>query len=91
MQGNKLSINDLARGFNVSTVSLHLWRKGTPTKEPLPHEVVTIGGQRRVAFGVAATKAWAKKHGLEFNLDAAKAGEVKKAGPKASTRKRVKH
>lgn len=89
MQGNKLSINDLARGFKVSTVSLHLWRKGTPTKAPLPHEVVTIGGQRRVAFNVAATKAWAKKHGLDFDVDAAKNGEATKAGPKA--RKRVPH
>lgn len=89
MQGNKLSINDLARGFKVSTVSLHLWRKGTPTKEALPHDVVNVGGQRRVVFSIAATKAWAKKHGLEFDLAAAKAGEESKAGPKA--RKRVKH
>lgn len=89
MQGNKLSINDLARGFKVSTVSLHLWRKGTPTKEPLPHEIIKVGGQRRVTFGIAETKRWAKTHGLEFDLVAAKSGEVQKAGPKA--RKRTKH
>ena len=69
-QQNRLSIKQLAQAFNVSTMTLYLWRQGTPTKDPLPCIVEDpTAGKPRISFKIAPTKAWARKHGLEFAVD----------------------
>ena len=83
-----LTTNDLARGFKVSTMSLYLWRQGTPTKTALPYEV---DENKRVSFDLKKVKAWADEHGLKFNEKAAVKGEARRAGPKPRERKRTKH
>lgn len=73
---------DLIQGFGVTNLTLLTWRKGTPTKEPLPVQVdSTAGGRNTVSYNEAKVRAWAKKHGLEFNLGAK--AEPKKSGPVA--------
>lgn len=79
MAKQALSTKDLQAGFGVGHMTIYNWRQGTATKDPLPCDVDQSG---RVTFPVASTKAWAKKHGLEFNVPAEKAAESK-PGPKA--------
>lgn len=96
-----LTINQAARAFGVSTMTLWLWRAGTPTKEATPHNVEQVGKANRITYPVGKLKAWAKKHGLEFKVDpdevlrqpAAKSGPVKKSAKKAvpSKRGKVRH
>lgn len=79
MAKQALSTKDLQAGFGVGHMTIYNWRQGTATKDPLPCEVDPSG---RVTFPVASTKAWAKKHSLEFNVPTEKAAESK-PGPKA--------
>lgn len=96
----RLSIKQLAQAFNVSTMTLYLWRQGTPTKEALPCVVEGPPPRSRVTFKVGPTKAWAKKHGLEFAVDPvtllSTTEERSKPGPKLAKKPppkkaRVKH
>ena len=79
MAKQALSTKDLQAGFGVGHMTIYNWRQGAATKDPLPCEVDQSG---RVTFPVASTKAWAKKHSLEFNVPTEKAAESK-PGPKA--------
>jgi hypothetical protein len=80
---NQLTINQVAAAFGVSTMTLYLWRRGTPTKEPLPCTEVEGKGAVRVGFRLPAIRAWAKRHRLA--LDEAMLSGCSKA--QASTRK----
>jgi len=62
-----MTIRQALAAFGVSAPCLHSWRKGTPTKDPLP--VIIEDGQRGVLISVTAAKAWAKKHGVTFAQD----------------------
>lgn len=44
--------------FDVTAMSLYLWKKGTPTKAPLPH----IKKGREVRYPVAKVMSWARRH-----------------------------
>ncbi len=93
-RANAISINELARAFGVSTMTLYLWRQGTPTKDPLPHLAEPVGNSNRITFKRGEVKTWAKKHGLELDFDRKEPtksapGPVKKI-PKRDSRK-VKH
>lgn len=77
-----LSTKDLMQGFNVSHMSILMWRKGTPTKDPLPH---TKDDNGRVSFTLSQVKPWAKKHGLTFTPPTEHAAESK-PGPKAKVK-----
>jgi hypothetical protein len=54
----QLTIAQLATAFGVSSVSIYLWRQGTPTKTALeaPHTPANL-------------RRWAKKNGVEFAKD----------------------
>lgn len=78
MAKQALSTKDLQAGFGVGHMTIYNWRQGTATKDPLPADVDQSG---RVTFPLASTKAWAKKHSLEFDTYLAKAPESK-PGPK---------
>lgn len=65
-----LTVNDLVQAFGVSSMTLYLWRQGTPTKDPLPYDVVDPNAKRpSIAFRIPKVRAWAKKHGIEFAVD----------------------
>ena len=74
-----LTTKDLQAGFSVGHMTIFNWRKGSPTKAPLPSNTDSAG---RVTFKAAEVKSWAKKHGLEFTAPAEAAPEGK-PGPKA--------
>lgn len=87
-----LSIAQVTAGFGITGLTLLNWRKGTATKEKLPHLAKTTpGGRVSIAFEEAKVRAWAKKHGLEFKLaEAGAAAESAKPGPKAKADKTSK-
>ena len=58
-----LTTPQLMQAFGVSHVTLLNWRKGTPTKAPLP----TVEGVQGVQFSPSAVKDWAKTHGLKMS------------------------
>ena len=64
-----VTINELARAFGVSTMTLYLWRRGTPTKDAMPHHTEQVGGSNRVTFRRGEVRAWARKHGLALDFD----------------------
>ena len=72
------------------------WRKGSATREALPCEVGS-GEKPRVAFKLAASKSWAKKHGIEFAVDPASLLDADVAAPadvkkvSAKSAKRTNH
>lgn len=81
---SKSSINLTTRqvmsGFNVSDMTIYTWRQGTASRDPLP--VVKVG--RNVSFKESDMKAYAKKHGYQFDEKAAAAVAAPAAlGPKA--------
>lgn len=91
-----LTIKQALVAFGVAHMTLHNWRKGSPTKEPLPFEVDNPEAVKpRVSFKLSTTKAWARKHKIEFAFDpelAAEGKEPKKAPTKTvRATKRAKH
>jgi predicted DNA-binding transcriptional regulator AlpA len=86
MAKKTLTTKQLMAGFGVSDMTVFTWRKGTATKEPIPH---TVDG-RSVTFPVSEVKAWAKKHGVPFDLVKAEGSpDAEKPGPKAAAKKAV--
>lgn len=82
MAAPKLTTKDMQDAFGVTPMTIFNWRKGTPTREPLPCEVKG----RSVLYPVARVKAWAKRHGITPLRDL---GEIapsgrEKPGPKAA-------
>lgn len=77
-----LTLNQTARAFGVSLMSLYLWRQGTATKEPLP----TVESDGRQVVDAKVARTWASLHGLKFVLK--NAGTVGKDGPKPKVKKR---
>jgi len=78
-----LSTKALMQAFAVSHMTINSWRKGSPSKEPLP---VVATDDRSVLFKPAEVKRWAKAHKIEiFDADALIPGAVEavKPGPKA--------
>lgn len=67
-----LSIPQVVAGFGVTGLTLLNWRKGTPTKAPLPHKSKTSpGGRVSILFEADRVASWAKKHNLPFDMDKA--------------------
>lgn len=60
-----LNTQNLIKLFDVSGMTIHTWRKGTPTRTPLP----SLKEGNAVRFVVAEVKAWAKKHGIYMTTD----------------------
>lgn len=89
MATKAMTIRQALRAFGVSPPCLHSWRRGTPTKQPLP--VIVKEGSRNVLIGVTAARQWAKRHGVEFAVDpdVAMTSEqaTLKSGPRASKEK----
>jgi hypothetical protein len=78
----KLTITQAAQAFGVSTMTLHLWRKGTVTKEALPHDIKMIGNRRAVRISAARAEAWAKRNGVTFSPERITGiAKVGKSGP----------
>lgn len=61
-----LTTADLTTIFGVSHMTIHNWKKGTPTKDPLP---TVETGTRNVLFPVAGIKRWAKVEGVAIVVD----------------------
>ena len=88
-----LSNRHLERAFGVTTMTLYLWRKGTPTKAPLP---VVSGTDRRVSYKPRDVEIWARKNNvtllvpdLSSLLDAPDM-QIAKPGPKGGARAATK-
>ncbi len=79
----KLTTRDLEVVFGVTTMTVHNWRKGSATKEPLPviKEDLEKG---QVRFAPKITASWAKKNGVTMvsPIDQAEPGLFTKPGPK---------
>lgn len=75
----------LEKAFGVTSMTLFLWRGGTPTKTALP---TADTGSRLVAYNPKQVEAWAKKNGVALlvsDLTALLAGGTvvaAKPGPK---------
>jgi len=67
MATKKLTTKDLLRVFAVTPMTIHLWRKGTATRSPLPTS--SPAGKRPVFFSAAKIKQWAEKNGVTIVLD----------------------
>lgn len=88
-----MSTNQAAKAFGVSTMTLYLWRLGTPTKEPLPFKVSDpLAKKPRVIYEIAATKQWARRHGIVFAFDPAEVCKEpnKRPGPVAKSKPKSK-
>lgn len=82
-----LTVKQAIAGFGVSDMTLYAWRKGIPSRDPLPHVVEG----RKVIMKLSEVKAWAKKYGLTFNESAtAVSTEPVKTGPKATALAKAK-
>lgn len=65
-----LTTKQVQTAFGVAHMTIYTWRKGTSTREPLPFEVDDPkAAKSRVSFKVAALKAWARKHKVDFVVD----------------------
>jgi hypothetical protein len=92
----KMTTQQAARAFGVSTMTLYLWRQGTPTKDPLPSTKETKTEKPRIGYPISSARKWAKKHGIEFAVDpdkvvlepSKKPGPVPRSKPKAGSSKR---
>jgi len=82
---NAITTKAIQQAFAVSHMTVHAWRKGTPSKDPLP---VIETGTRDVLFKPADVKRWAKAHKIDIvdakaldpsNVDHAKPGPKAKA------------
>ena len=80
----RYTTRQIMAGFGVSDMTVYTWRQGTPQREKMPTEQ----DGRNVYFPHASTVAWAKKHGLTFDADAAAkaVGTAAKTGPKPTTK-----
>lgn len=58
MSAKKLTTKDLTRAFGVTGMTITNWRKGTPTRKPLPFR--TKG--RAVQYDAAKVARWASQH-----------------------------
>jgi hypothetical protein len=79
---NTITTKAVQQAFDVSHMTIHAWRKGSPSKEPLP---VVETDSRAVLFKPAEVKRWAKAHKIDI-VDAAAlvpgAEHATKPGPK---------
>ncbi|MNK65503.1 hypothetical protein D3C87_848000 [compost metagenome] len=76
----RLTTKDVEDAFGVTPMTVYNWRKGTPTREPLPAEVEG----RRVFYRAARLKAWAKRHGIPLLKDPEAVSAHSKPGPKTA-------
>lgn len=60
---NTLSTKALMAAFNVSHMTIHSWRAGSATRDPLP---IIDTGSRSVLFKPAEVKRWAKNHKIQI-------------------------
>ena len=75
-----ITIKQLMLAFGVSAMTVHSWRKGSVTRDPLP--ATKTNGY--VAFSVAEIKKWAKTYGVAIMVDPASLVGIvfTKPGPK---------
>lgn len=78
MASQKLTTKDLTDVFGVTPMTIFNWRRGTPTREPLPAE----NEGRRVFYRPARLKAWAKRHGIPLLRSLDESTARGKPGPK---------
>lgn len=85
----RLTIKQACEAFGVTSMTLFMWRKGTPTRTPLPVEIDNKHAIKpRVFVPVASAKAWARNHGLIFDPSGVmNRGVATKPGPKPRTGK----
>lgn len=85
----EMTVSQVAAGFGVSTMTLYLWRRGTPTKEMIPHYIEPVGvAGKRITFDLAEVKEWARQNSLAFNPNGVKR-KPGQSGPIAKVAKRV--
>lgn len=82
----KLTLKQTAAVFGVTLMCLSTWRKGTPTKDPLP--VVQKRGSRFVEVPVSKLKKWAVSNDVSLAREiddvlADKALQPIKPGPRS--------
>lgn len=82
----KLTTSHLTKMFDVTPMTIYLWRKGTSTRPPLP--VIKPGKQDRpnaIRFDPVKVEKWASKAGVEIAVPLASvlaAAPGKRRGPK---------
>jgi hypothetical protein len=57
-----LTINEVARGLQISHGTLYEWRKGTPTRRPLPASAIPQGAGRIVRIDECALRVYLAEH-----------------------------
>lgn len=86
----KLTTAQAMRVLGVSDMTLWLWRKGTPTKTPLPfHDDNEGGGRPMIHYRASEITAWAKKNGVELaetveSVLKSPTATLRKSGPKSN-------
>lgn len=74
---NSYGIEQVAKGFGVSTVTVLNWREGnSKTREVLPTIEKTIGSKRRVFYSGSAMAKWAKKNNATWNPEGLTTADV---------------
>lgn len=83
MQAQRLTTPQVCAMFGVTSLTILNWRKGTPTRKPLPtakpskHEPPNA-----VRFDQSKVEAWAKRHDIEIIAQPAPEAGGRKRGPK---------
>ena len=92
MSAARLTINQAAAAFGVTTMTIFSWRKGVAGREPLPVEIENPDATKpRVFVPIKEAKAWATKHSLEFKPESIESkGRQTKPGPKAKPEQKHK-
>lgn len=92
-----LTSKQVQTAFGVAHMTIHNWRKGTATKDPLPCELSDPEAVKpRISFRVIALKQWAKRNGVEFAVDPESLiteveAPASKPGPKKRQRATAEH
>lgn len=84
MSANRLTIKQAAEAFGVTVMTIFMWRKGTPTRTPLPVEIDNPDAIKpRVFVPVTSARKWAANHNLVFDPSGViQHGMATKPGPK---------
>ena len=61
-QKREVTISDIVHRLGVSLFTVHIWRRGSTKREPLPQNVYPYGRSRRVTFDERVLKTWLKNY-----------------------------
>lgn len=66
MPAGHLITREVCEMFGVKPMTIFLWRRGTPTRTPMPFHSHPKGDRHLVTFKPAEIKKWAKANGVSL-------------------------